>query len=522
MPKTLFIFLIFVGIVVKTISQNTNLPYNINKAIQIQYQINTLDVSVHSSLKPIPTCYLNSILNKDSLVFYKNRDQKILNKINSKKLWRKFRTESLIIVDTADFNVTIDMYIDFNSGKDYVNDNKLSTNTRGLLIKGNIGNRFHFQTMAVENQAFFPKYFQDFLIEQKVMPGMGRYRNFKTADGFDYSYSNAHVDYSPIDNFTLQFGHGKSFIGDGYRSLLLSDFSPSYPYAKFVFQNKFIQYMYMITAFQEIEKSDSRKLVYNRNHGSFSFLNLNLHKSLSIGFFESTIWKTSGVGYNNKFNPQFFNPLIYYKAFDFGLNDSNNTQIGLNIKIVPIRKIMLYGQYLIDDFNSKRYAYQYGIRFFNIVKGLNVLIENNYIMPYVYNHNIARQNYTNMNSSLAHPAGANLNEKIGILSYNWKDFSIDFKVNFLTQGKDTGTYNFGSDIFYQSDFITDNVKLLQGSKTEYLINNVTLRYLINPANNLELFLSYSIRNIKSELVTENEKFIYFGIRTNLFNYYSDF
>ena len=40
------------------------------------------------------------------------------------------------------------------------------------------------------------------------------------------------VSYTPNKVLNIQFGHGKNFIGDGYRSLFLSDVSSPYPFLK--------------------------------------------------------------------------------------------------------------------------------------------------------------------------------------------------------------------------------------------------------------------------------------------------
>ena len=84
------------------------------------------------------------------------------------------------------------------------------------------------------------------------MPGQGYARNFKD-EGFDYAMSSGYVTYRPNNMFYVQFGHGKHFIiGDGYRSLLLSDNTFNYPYLKI--QTKFwkLQYTNLYCEFMDI------------------------------------------------------------------------------------------------------------------------------------------------------------------------------------------------------------------------------------------------------------------------------
>lgn len=44
--------------------------------------------------------------------------------------------------------------------------------------------------------------------------------------------ASGYVSYSSNKHFNFQVGHGKHFVGDGYRSLLLSDNALNYPYAR--------------------------------------------------------------------------------------------------------------------------------------------------------------------------------------------------------------------------------------------------------------------------------------------------
>ena len=64
-----------------------------------------------------------------------------------------------------------------------------------------------------------------------VVPGRGRAKNFKE-DGFDYPVAEAYLSYTPNKFFNFQFGNGKNFIGDGYRSFFLSDVASPYPFLK--------------------------------------------------------------------------------------------------------------------------------------------------------------------------------------------------------------------------------------------------------------------------------------------------
>jgi len=506
-----------------TKSQNTNLPYNTFLFSDLEEDINCRFLNVHNSLKPIEPNYLNSKINSDSIFFLFGRDSLILNRLKHKKLWKKLRTEDLVIGKAKNFIIQANIIVDFEAGKDLVTDSILSTNSRGIIVKGKIGKRFYFQTLAVENQAFVADFISQYIKSNQVMPGLARIRGFNQT-GYDYSYSNSYINYVPADNFSIQFGHGKNFIGNGYRSLLLSDYSAAYPFLKFLFQNKRIQYMYMMNSFQEISAIDTREIVFNRNHGSFSYLNIIVNKYLQVGLFEGTVWKTSGVGYNNKFKPNYFNPLIFYKTVNYSLNDSNNVLVGFNIQIIPQKNIQLYGQLVVDDysfkndFNQNKTGYQAGIKIFKPfnIKKLFLMCEYNRINPYTYSHDVIRQNYTHFNMPLAHPAGANLQELVIKINYKFKDFGIELSYNNINQGKDSTGINFGGNLFNYSDNY-ESSNFLQGLKTTTKYYSATLSYLINPAINCRLFVSVIKRTNNYYSVEKNSNLIYFGIRTNIFN-----
>lgn len=504
-------------------SQNSNIPYNLFLFSDLEENINSKFLNVHGSLKPIEPHYLNLKINTDSVFYLFGRDSLILSKLKHKKLWKKLRTEDLIIGKSKNFLLQGNIIVDFEVGTDRLTDSVLSLNSRGIIIKGKIGKRFYFQTLAVENQAFVPDFLAQYIKQNNVMPGLARIRSFNKT-GYDYSYSNSYINFVPKDNFSVQFGHGKNFIGNGYRSLLLSDYSAAYPFLKFLFQNKHIQYMYLINSFQEISPIDSRIIVFNRNHGSFSYLNFIINKYLQVGLFEGTVWKTSGVGYNNKFKPNYFNPLIYYKTINYGLNDSNNVIIGFNAQIIPQKNIQLYGQLVIDDysfakdFNDNRVGYQAGMKIFKPfnIKKLFLMCEFNRINPYTYSHNVIRQNFTHFNMALAHPSGANLKEIIFKINYKFKDFGIELSYNSIKQGKDSSGINFGGNIFnYSESYISSN--FLQGLQTKTKYYSATLSYLINPAINCRMFISVINRTYRYGFNAKHSNLIYFGIRTKIFN-----
>ena len=128
-----------------------------------------------------------------------------------------------------DIRISIDPQLNVESGTDHVSDSSVLTNTRGFRVAGNIGKDFSFLSSFRENQSTFIPYLHSYVNSTRVVPGQGLVKVFKV-NAFDYAMAEGHISYSPSSHFNMIFGHGKNFIGDGYRSLLLSDNAFNYPY----------------------------------------------------------------------------------------------------------------------------------------------------------------------------------------------------------------------------------------------------------------------------------------------------
>lgn len=88
-----------------------------------------------------------------------------------------------------------------------------------------------------ETQAGFPDYVNDRFDRYKYIPGQGfvkpyQSRLFDVENGHDYLNGQGYLGYNITRHVGMQFGYGKHFIGNGYCSLLLSDFSNNFLYLK--------------------------------------------------------------------------------------------------------------------------------------------------------------------------------------------------------------------------------------------------------------------------------------------------
>ena len=153
-------------------------------------------------------------------------------------LTTKLFKEHLIQVKSGDFRVTIDPAFRFEMGKDFVetsvannNSAQNSYNSRGFWIKADLGRTVSFQTGFYENLSIVPLYLYTYVQGSGVVPGQGRVKGFGER-GLDFAWSYGNVSWSPKRWLNVQFGNGRHFVGNGYRSVLLSDNTFPYPYFK--------------------------------------------------------------------------------------------------------------------------------------------------------------------------------------------------------------------------------------------------------------------------------------------------
>lgn len=520
--KRLILFLFIVGNAAFLLAQQLNLPLNREFNLTNQAVFNALDANVHTSFQPILQSQIDTGLAQSSQYdFLINTN--ITHKENRSWFARKMFYENFIQIDTGKFYLTIDPLFNLELGED-TEDNRpekpsLFVNTRGIIAKGHIGKKFSFQTAVYENQANLPEYLVDYVNANNVVPGQGRIKKFKD-NGFDYNTATSFISYSPNKHFNFQLGNDKQFIGDGYRSLLLSDFAYNFPYYKAVVlfgkKNQF-QYTKLNAGLSNLnrrEDGSTPEALFTRKSMSVHYLSWIATKWLHVGFFESTIWQTESPSGTKPYNFMQLNPVLFLNTAVTGFDEEDNSQLGINTKIKLPFKTVLYGQFLYDgnEINAK-YGYQAGIKYFGI-KGLMLQAEFNKVEPYTYGSKLPLQNFSHFNEPLAHPLGANFNELIGIINYKYK--------RIFTQAKATiaQTTSNGSNIF------KDNAILPVGFSPIIETDIVNLQFhvgvVVNPKNNMSIMLGINNRKATTNNIDFNTNYIYFAFRTALRNLYSDF
>ena len=367
-------------------------------------------------------------------------------------------------------------------------------NQRGVRIRGGVDERIYFATEILETQARFPEYVREYTTYHRALPGNGLYKTYQSSvldidNGLDYLNAQGYVGFRIIPHIHAQIGHGRHMIGQGYRSLLLSDFSNNYFYLKFLTRVGRFTYQ---NIFAELAAASANGISGDRlvpkKYMAAHYLGVDILDNLHVGLFESVVYNRS-----SQFELQYLNPVILYRSVEHLTGSPDNVLVGLNADWRFLRRFQLYGQFILDEFKfselfldnrgwwANKYGFQAGLKAIDVagVDHLDLQVEYNQVRPYTYQHFDSLSNYTHYNMPLAHPLGANLKEWIFIGRYQpARRWVIEGRMIAARTGRDVEGLNYGSDILrnYTSrigDF--DNVTG-QGEDTRITIVGVDATY----------------------------------------------
>src|SRR4051812_36356198 len=142
-----------------------------------------------------------------------------------KNLYKK--KSDLLYVDKPDFDLHVNPVLYLGMGKDSRLGDPVYINTRGLEIRGMIDKKIGFYTYLSENQARLPGYASDYsnLYGYYAVPHQGFWKSYKSG-GVDFFEARAYIDFNISKHIWFQIGHDRTNIGNGFRSLIMSDFAP--------------------------------------------------------------------------------------------------------------------------------------------------------------------------------------------------------------------------------------------------------------------------------------------------------
>ncbi|WP_397301768.1 gliding motility protein RemB [Nonlabens ulvanivorans] len=504
--------------------------------------MNRIGNNAHTAVKPYTFSYVDQYFDLEA-------ERSSLMKDESTWLGKKWWNEHFFELAGDDYWFVVDPGVDLQIGKDSGDDINTFNNTRLVNVSGGIGKQITFGASIQESQGRFAGYFNR-EIESRAPdggnPGIVPGRGIAEDGGdtiYDYPVATGYINYKPSKYFDLQLGHGQHFIGDGYRSLVLSDNSQPFPYAKVNAKFWKLDYTVLYTSLRdvrsEVTADDSFRTKFMVHH----YLSWNATEKLNIGLFESVLWQDDN---QRGFDFNYLNPIIFYQAIELQTGSrGGNALIGATAKYKFTDRITGYAQLVLDEFSGasvvngdgsyqNKSAYQLGLKWQNAfkVKDLMLQAEYNRVRPYTYSHNTVVLNYANSNQALAHPWGANFYETTFIGRYTkdrWygnAQFTLGERGLDINDGIDNAFY--GGDIYRnEDDRIADNGNELgQGNRVTFMYAQLEAGYLINPASQLRIYGQIIYRDFDphfeiGNVQEQNTTWLNIGLRTDIMNWSFD-
>lgn len=448
---------------------------------------------------------------------------------SKKPIWKNFYTTpaNLYEVHIKDFDLVVNPVIGVSISKESNNEETLYQNTRGVTIRGRLANKIGFFSTITDNQEKTPLYVRDFVKARLAVPGYGFYKSFKNT-GYDYFDARGYFTFNVTKYIDVAFGYDRNFIGNGHRSLYLSDFGNANLFLKLNTRIWRINYQNL---FMELHNADNRigdKLI-GKKYAAMHHLDMNITKWLNIGLFEGVIF-----GRQNRFDFGYLNPIIFYRSIEQQNGSFDNSVVGLDAKANIKKKVQVYGQLMLDEFNlteikagngwwANKFAIQLGAKYIDAfgVSNLDLQLEHNRVRPFTYAHRDSVANYTHYNQPLAHPLGANFSETVAIARYQpAPKWLATGKIIYYTQGRDSTAQSYGSNIFYPNippfrigDY---GYSIGSGWKTNVLLASLVVSYEWKENLFVELSALYRKQETKTAPITStNTSVITFGIRWNI-------
>ncbi|MBK9292055.1 MAG: hypothetical protein IPM52_10585 [Bacteroidetes bacterium] len=431
--------------------------------------------------------------------------------------------------------VAINPGFDFSLGLSHKEQLPLFVNHRMLEVKGHIAKKIGFYSRVDETQLRAAVHEQEFFNKWQVYPGAHLVKPYRTR-GYDFLTSSGYLVYSPLEEVTIQFGQDKNFIGNGMRSLLLSDFATPYPFLKIHTRVGKFDYVNMYARLTD----RYTRLVNPWQHAllpakyyAMHYLAFQPSTRFRAGLFEAAMFHDNN-GTGKGFDISYLNPVILYRAIEHQRGDPDKMTVGVNAQYLFGRGLECYGQFLLNEFrfydlirgtgsHANKFGWQAGLRYASDdpIRGLELQAELNRIRPYTYAHYTISgtypvNSYSHQNQPLAHPLGANLNEWLLMVSFMpLPRFHAGFIGQYAFYGADSAGSNWGGNIFldYHTYERETGNRVGQGVKTRLINANAWISYELRHA--LYLSLEARLRRLRSQIPQRNTTDAYLGLALRL-------
>lgn len=358
-----------------------------------------------------------------------------------------------------------------------------------------------------------PDHLDAFAHATHVVPGEGyAYREGRDVRHFDV---NGHVSWDPGRFFNITAGRGRNAFGEGYRSLILSDNTYSYPYLRITTTVWKVRYVNLFARMSDISAYRGEPGTEKGKFTSMHYLSWNVVDRLNIALFEAIMWSAGDSLYPRGFDVNYVNPIIFYRPVEYQQGSPDNALLGAAINVRVGRHGLIYTQLVLDEmlmrevragdgWYANKQAVQLGVWFHQAfrVPGLQLRAEWNFVRPFMYAHGDPRQNYSHFGQPLAHPYGSNCQEVLLHAERDKGRWSYGLRSSLAWLGTDTER-NFGNNIFRPDSDRglqangrphTHGYRMGRGSLQTVLHGELRAGYLVDPATATRLEAAVLLRH----------------------------
>ena len=325
------------------------------------------------------------------------------------------------------------------SDGDSIGKNSILLGELGFRVRGTLFNSVGYYLRATNGQKLsgdtddvnFARYTDPKLYAQYKF--QYERRNFDTFDGY--------LRYRTNKNWlALTVGRNPVYQGFGFIDrLFLSNNTVPFDFLKLDLAYKAVSYSFLYGSL----RGDSLGIPLDAKNLSTHRLDVRFSDAFRMGFFESVSIA------NSPFSFTFLNPVSFLtsaelnKASQSGDNNVNNSIIGIDMMVIPLKNLAVQGSFLVDDLEfstlfksnaqiTNKFAYQIGLMWANAfsIPNLDLKTEYTHLDPFVYSHVSNKTNYTNWGLPLGHHLEPNSDEAAIKLDYN---ITNRVKINLLYQ-----------------------------------------------------------------------------------------
>lgn len=228
-----------------------------------------------------------------------------------------------------------------------------------------------------------------------------------------------------------------------------------------------------------------------------------------IAFWESSIYSNRQVDF------AYINPLSFLKSIEHSLHDRDNSLMGLDFTIRPIKNLQIKSSFLLDDmvfseigtgYWSNKTAFNFAV-LTALPGGMDLGVEYARVEPYTYTHFNNQNSYTTDSSMIGSVLLPNSDKtslvcnwwfggryplKL-IMSYNRHGENVIDKITGKVLRNVGGDPNYG---FVYGD--AEKVTFLDGVRRDYISAELSTNYEIVRGINIGLYYQYLVNNDLSE------------------------